>query len=161
MNTAFYSQTNGQMEQQNQILKHYLCCYNNEQQLNWAGLLLFAEFIYNWSKYTSTEVSSFYVYAGYKLKVNFKVKNKFQLKKVSAVWNQFKHLQQIREVIAKNLKYAQIMQQKYYNKKHYFKEFYKKEFDLLNIKNLQIIRFSKKLSHKYIRSFCVEKFIET
>ena len=39
-------------------------------------------------------------------------------------------------MIAKNLRYTQIMQQKYYNKKYYFKEFYKRDFILLNIKNL-------------------------
>ena len=52
------------------------------------------------------------------------------------------------------------MQQKYYNKKHYFKEFYKKNFVLLNIKNLQIIKFNKKLLHKYIRPFYIKKSVE-
>ena len=65
------------MKQQNQILKYYLHCYSNEQQLNWAELLLFAEFIYNWSKYVFTEINPFYIYAGYKPKVNFKVKDEF------------------------------------------------------------------------------------
>ena len=47
LSTAFHSQTDDQTEQQNQTLKHYLHCYSNEQQLNWAGLLLLTEFIYN------------------------------------------------------------------------------------------------------------------
>ena len=53
------------------------------------------------------------------------------------------------------------MQQKYYNKKHHFKEFYKRNFILLNVKNLQIIRFSQKLLHRYIRPFYIKKSIKT
>ena len=106
LSTAFHPQTDDQMKWQNQTLKHYLHCYNNEQQLNWAGLLLLAEFIYNWSKHVFTKVSPFYAYAGYELKVNFKVKDEFWPREVSAVWDQLKHLQQIRKVIIKNLRYA-------------------------------------------------------
>ena len=53
------------------------------------------------------------------------------------------------------------MQQKYYNKKHHFREFYKGDFILLNVKNLQTIKPSKKLSHKYIRPFHIKKPIKT
>ena len=49
------------------------------------------------------------------------------------------------------------MQQKYYNQKHYLKEFYKGDLVLLNAKNLQITRSSKKLLHKYIRPFHIEE----
>ena len=77
LSTAFYSQTDNQTEQQNQILKHYLYCYSNEQQSNWARLLLLAEFIYNQSKHAFIKVNSFYTYTDYEPKVNFKVKNGF------------------------------------------------------------------------------------
>ena len=88
------------------------------------------------------------------------MKDEFQLKEVPTVQNQLKHLQQTRKIIARNLRYTQIVQQKYYNKKHHLREFYKGDLVLLNIKNLQTIRFSKKLSHRYIRPFCVKKLIE-
>ena len=77
------------------------------------------------------------------------------------MWDQFKHLQQARETIARNLKYTQIVQQKYYNQKHHFRKFYKKDLILLNAKNLQTIKFNKKLSHKYIKPFCIEKPVKT
>ena len=64
------------------------------------------------------------------------MKDEIQSKAIPAVQNQFKHLQQIREMIARNLKYTQIMQQKYYNQKHHFREFYKRDLILLNVKNL-------------------------
>ena len=68
--------------------------------------MLFAEFIYNQNKYIFTKVNPFYVYTGYEFKINFKMKNEFQLRKVSAVQDQLKHLQQIRKMIAKNLRYT-------------------------------------------------------
>ena len=89
------------------------------------------------------------------------MKDEFQSKKVSTVQNQLKHLQQTREAITRNLKYTQIILQKYYNKKHHLREFYKEDFVLLNIKNLQTLKFSKKLLHKYIRLFCVKELVET
>ena len=93
LSTAFHSQTDDQTEQQNQTLKHYLHCYSNEQQSNWAGLLLLAEFIYNQSKHVFIRISPFYAYAGYEPKVNFKVEDEFQSRKVPAVQDQLKHLQ--------------------------------------------------------------------
>ena len=87
LSTAFHSQTDDQTEQQNQTLKHYLHCYNNKQQLNWAGLLLLTEFIYNWSKHAFTEISPFYAYAGYEPKINFEVEDEFQSREVPAVWD--------------------------------------------------------------------------
>ena len=77
LNTVFHPQTDSQMKQQNQTLKHYLHCYSNEQQLNWTGLLLLAKFIYNQSKHVFIRVSLFYAYADYELKVNFKVGDGF------------------------------------------------------------------------------------
>ena len=93
LSTAFHSQTDDQMKWQNQTLKHYLHCYSNEQQSNWTGLLLLAEFIYNWSKHASTEVSPFYTYSGYESKVNFEIEDEFWPREVSAVWDWLKHLQ--------------------------------------------------------------------
>ena len=136
LSTAFHPQTDGQIKWQNQILKHYLHCYSNEQQSNWTELLLFAEFIYNQSKHVFIRINPFYIYAGYELNVNFKVEDGFWLRKVPAVQNQLKHLQQIRKTIARNLKYTQIVQQKYYNQKHHLRKFYKGNLILLNVKNL-------------------------
>ena len=49
------------------------------------------------------------------------------------------------------------MQQKYYNQKHHFREFYKGDLVLLNVKNLQTTRPSKKLSYKYIEPFHIKE----
>ena len=47
LSTAFYPQTDGQMERQNQTLEHYLRCYINYRQDNWVKWLPQAEFVYN------------------------------------------------------------------------------------------------------------------
>ena len=46
LSTVFYSQTDDQIERQNQILKHYLRVFYNEQQNDWADLLFVAEYVY-------------------------------------------------------------------------------------------------------------------
>ena len=89
------------------------------------------------------------------------MRDEFQSREVPAVQDQLKHLQQAREVIARNLRYTQIVQQKYYNKRHHFREFYKGDLVLLNTKNLQAIRSSKKLSHKYIKPFHIKESVKT
>lgn len=52
--TAFYPQTNGQTERQNQTLEQYLRCYVNYQQDDWVYWLLMAKFIYNNSVHSMT-----------------------------------------------------------------------------------------------------------
>ena len=59
MSTIEHSQTNNQTEKLNQIMKQYLKCYVNYQQNNWIELLLAAQFAYNNSTQTFTEISSF------------------------------------------------------------------------------------------------------
>ena len=76
LNIAFYSQTDEQIEYQNQILKHYLHCYCDNRQSNWILLLLFAEFTYNHFKHVLIEMSSFFTYAEYKSKLYFETEDK-------------------------------------------------------------------------------------
>ncbi|RMD44744.1 hypothetical protein DV735_g320, partial [Chaetothyriales sp. CBS 134920] len=59
LSTAFHPQTDGQTERQNQVLEHYLWCYTNHRQDDWAGLLAQAEFAYNSAKHASTGMSPF------------------------------------------------------------------------------------------------------
>ena len=59
MSTIEHLQMNDQIEWLNQIVKQYLKCYVNYQQDNWIELLLTAQFIYNNSTQTFTEISSF------------------------------------------------------------------------------------------------------
>ena len=59
ISTTEHSQTDDQIEKLNQIVKQYLKYYVNYQQNNWIKLLLTAQFTYNNSTQTFTEISSF------------------------------------------------------------------------------------------------------
>jgi hypothetical protein len=65
LNTAFHPQTDGQTEILNQILKGYLRAYTSLEQLNWAKLLLSAEYTYNNSRSSSTKITPFKALYGY------------------------------------------------------------------------------------------------
>lgn len=62
---AFYSQTNGQTERQNRIMKAYLLVFVNYEQNDQARLLLIAKFAHNNIKNASTGSMSFELNCGY------------------------------------------------------------------------------------------------
>lgn len=57
LSTAFHPQTDGQTERQNQILEHYLRCYVNFEQDDWARWLPMAQYVYNHSKHATIGTS--------------------------------------------------------------------------------------------------------
>jgi len=64
MSTAYYPQTDGQMERVNQALEQYLRCYVNYNLSNWSDLLPSAEFVYNNQAYEGIKESPFYLEYG-------------------------------------------------------------------------------------------------
>ena len=62
--TAFHPQTDGQTERTNQTLEQYLRLYCNYRQSNWAELLPLAEFSYNNSTHSATQVTPFFANYG-------------------------------------------------------------------------------------------------
>src|SRR5258706_4223304 len=63
--TAFRPQTDGQTERVNQSLEQYLRQYCNYEQDDWHDLLPLAEYAYNNSVTTATQVSPFYANYGF------------------------------------------------------------------------------------------------
>ena len=63
--TAFQPQTDGQTERVNQSLEQYLRQYCNYEQDNWYDLLPLAEFAYNNSATTATQMSPYYANYGF------------------------------------------------------------------------------------------------
>jgi transposase InsO family protein len=59
ISTAFYPQTDGQMEWLKQIIEAYLCCFVNHEIDDWVDLLPMAEFAYNNSVISVTGLSLF------------------------------------------------------------------------------------------------------
>ena len=58
--TVFHPQTDGQTERVNQSLEQYLRQYCNYEQDNWNDLLPLAEYAYNNSSTTATQMSPFF-----------------------------------------------------------------------------------------------------
>ena len=60
LSTSFHTQTDGQTERVNDILKQYLRGYINYQQDNWTEILTLAEFAYNNTVSATTDITPFF-----------------------------------------------------------------------------------------------------
>ncbi|KXN84514.1 hypothetical protein AN958_12402 [Leucoagaricus sp. SymC.cos] len=67
--SSYHSEGNSQTEHTNQTLEQYLQVYCNYQQVNWAELLLLAEFSFNNVPNATTSVSPFFTNKGYHLNI--------------------------------------------------------------------------------------------
>ena len=65
LSTAFYPQTDSQIERQNSIIKAYLQAFVNFKYNDWTRLLLMAKFAYNNTKNSSTGHTPFELNCGY------------------------------------------------------------------------------------------------
>lgn len=65
LSTAYHPETDGQTERINQILEQYLRLYTNYQQDDWVSFLPLAEFAYNNTPHSATQVSPFFANKGY------------------------------------------------------------------------------------------------
>ena len=72
LSTAFYPQTDGQIERQNSTMEAYLRAFVNFKQNNWAQFLPMTEFAYNNAKNASTGHTSFKFNCGYHPRLSYK-----------------------------------------------------------------------------------------
>ena len=70
--TAFYLQTDGQIERQNSTIEVYLQAFVNFKQNDWAWFPPIAEFVYNNAKNASTGRTLFELNCGYHPRVSYK-----------------------------------------------------------------------------------------
>ena len=76
LSTAFYSQTDGEMERMNQELEQYLRIYIDYRQSNWLEQLTTAEFAFNNKIHTAKKSSLFKINYGRELRMGFKIRKK-------------------------------------------------------------------------------------
>jgi len=76
LSTAYYLQTDGQMERTNQELEQYLRMYVNHRQNNWSEWLTMAEFTFNNKMHTTTKTSPFQANYGRELRMGFDIRKK-------------------------------------------------------------------------------------
>ncbi len=160
LSTTFHPQMNEQTECQNQILKHYLQCYCNEEQSNWVKLLPLAKFAYINTKQSTLRCSLFYVMTGYNAFIHYDIENNTWEKEVPAAKNRVKQLYKACEKLLKQWKSTVASQVKAYNQRHKFKTYNKSNLVLLSMKNLSQKRSNKKLSHKFAESFHIQDIVE-
>jgi len=65
LSTAFHPRTDGQTERTNQSVEHFLRCFVDYQQTDWADWLPLAEFSYNSSSHSSVSSSPFFASQGF------------------------------------------------------------------------------------------------
>ena len=156
LSTAFHPQTDGQTERQNQVLEHYLRCYSNADQNNWAKILPLAEFAYNNSTHSATGQPPFFLMYGYHPKMQYEVEGDSIQGRVPAAYERVKSLLHYRKEMEEHLRIAVASYSKYYNKTHTPREFKVGELVMLSTKNLKQKRPSKKMSHKFVGPFRIE-----
>ena len=157
MSTAFHPQTDGQTERMNQVLKAYLRSFIAQDQDDWADLLLMAEFAYNNSAAAATGMTPFFANMGYHLAANDprSTEAMHPASEVYAHW--------IKDAITRArsaLEEARARMVKYANRIRKEALIYEVgDAVMLSTKNLKIKRPSRKLDHKFIGPFRVEKVV--
>jgi hypothetical protein len=149
LSTAFHPQTDGQTERQNQTLEAYLRVFCNYEQDNWAQLLSEAEYSYNNSVHSTTQVSPFQAVYGQDMPVTG-VRQELDLKgQTPRAITDVARLAQTRATMKEAMKKAQDYQAKSYNLKHLAIDFKVGDTVYLDARNLTSTRPKKKLDYKY------------
>jgi hypothetical protein len=167
LSIAFHSETDKQSEIVNQEMKRYLCNYCNYQQDDWSEWLFMTEFAFNVVISISTELFAFMTNYEFESRMFFdsitkvndeSVKECILTRKTSNIINKMKD---IWNFIKKKLTNAQKNQKRYADQKRIFSSEYEVEDMIwLFTKNIKIERSSRKLNHKWIKSYKIKKIIK-
>ena len=126
------------------MFEHYLKCFINEKQINWANLLSLTKFINNNNLHNFADVTSFYLIYKYYSEIWYEVENNFFKEKILLIKNCVEQLQSFQKNFEKRLKKVAKYQTKYYDKSNKLKKFVVNELILLSIQNFNQKRLNKK-----------------
>jgi hypothetical protein len=157
MSTAFHPQTDGQTERLNQTIESYLRSFVNHEQDDWVNLLPMAEFAYNNSVTTATGLSPFYANFGFHpTATNPAAAN--TLNPASTVYAHWMHT--VHEEARKALEKTQERMRRYADPhRREAPEYQVGDLVMLNGRNIQTRRPSRKLDHKNHGPFQVEQIV--
>jgi hypothetical protein len=158
LNVVFHSKTNDQTKRQNKTLKQYFRCYVNYQQNDWTKWLSVVEYVYNNSWYNIIKINLFTIIFDESFKWEQYQEN--DEVEVSTTSLRIDYSEFLRKILYKRLKNARSDQAKYFDKKHILKSFNVRDKVLTNSKNIKTNKSSKKLNHKYLKSFEVKLSID-
>ena len=151
--TTFYSQTDGQIKQQNSTIEAYFKAFVKFEQNNWARLLSMIKFAYNNAKNASTGYTPFELNCGYHLRMLYEevVNARSQPKSANKLSAE---LRELMIVCRENLHHAQELQKRAYNKGVKLRSYSPEKKVWLNSKYIKTKR-NHKLEAKFFGSFRV------
>src|SRR6202035_4800660 len=134
----------------NRILENYLRAYTSLEQMNWVKLLPSAEFTYNNSRNSSTQITPFKALYGYdpELRIDINVEDNIKSGEAPAARERILRLYELRERLKEELLESQERQAKYYNQRHQPKLF--KRGDLVKLSTRTLRLKDKKLQPRWI-----------
>jgi hypothetical protein len=168
LSIAFHSETDDQSEIVNQKIKRYLRTYCNYQQDDWFEWLFMTEFASNVATSTFIELFVFMTNYEFESRMSFDSSNVETNDRLSAkerILTQkavlmIEKMKNIWNFIKKKLANAQEMHKKYADKhKTLSSEYQLDDIIWLFIKNIKIERSFKKLNHKWVESYKIQKIL--
>ena len=158
LSTSFHPQTDGQTERQNQMLEHYLRCYIDYLQNDWADHLALAEHTYNAAVHSVTKISPFKAYTG-RDPIPFQL-HQLHVRRAGLPAKEMAYeIVKLQERLAEKISEAQDAQAKYYDRGH--KRVVFKVGDLVwkRATHLRTDRPSKKLDYRRVGPFKIKSVV--
>ena len=160
LSTAFYSQTNGQIERVNQELEQYLRMFIDHRQEQWPNWLGTAEFTYNNKAHLSTKMLSFKANYRQDPRMGFEMRKKGKYEGAEKFVTKMKEIQEEAKAV---LGKAQEEIKKYTNRKRGEANEYKVgDLVMLSTKDLKYqmtSRRTEKLTERFVSPYKVKKII--
>jgi hypothetical protein len=159
LSSAYHPETDGQTERVNQVLEQYLRTFVCYDQDDWEEYLPLAEFTYNNTPHSATNVSPFFANKGYHPRLTIGIPN-LQNHAAQMKATELRHLHDYlkQQIMIVNESYSQHTNQN--------REPEPEDWDVgtlvwLNSKNIKTKRPSKKLDYKRLGPFPITKKIST
>jgi hypothetical protein len=157
-NIVYHSQTNEQIEKQNQTFESYLKSYVNYQQDDWIKWLSIAEYAYNNSLNSVLKQTSFQMMFDSEVRFEDVIQKDFKID-VFAVRDRVVQLSKMRRVCETRWKQVLDKAKRNYNKKRAQIEFKINDKIFLNARNIISIKSFKKLNYKYYDLYTINESI--
>jgi hypothetical protein len=155
---VYHSQTNEQIERQNQTFEFYLKSYVNYQQNDWIKWLSIAEYVYNNSLNSVLKQISFQMMFDSEMRFEDVIQKDLKID-VFAARDRVVQLSNVRRICETRWKQALDRTKRNYNKKRAQIEFKINDKVFLNARNIISIKSFKKLNYKYYDLYTINESI--
>lgn len=153
--TAYYSQTDGLTERTNQTLETFLRAYCSYQQDDWVDYLPLAEFAFNNAENSSTKQTPFFANLTYHPTFEPLISERSTIPAAHDLAHRLDH---IHAELRAELKHAQELQSRYYNRHVQSSPSYQPDqLVWLLHRNIKTTRPSDKLDHRRLGPFPIER----